>query len=101
MKLGVFLFLLLFMLPRAAMADMPPYTWNPATGKMEYDPDKYGPGDPGPLTPRRRPIHAPDGDKEAEEKEGKAALLAMVSILGVLALSRPQRPEVARPEVSG
>ena len=35
MKLGVFLFLLLFMLPRAAMADMPPYTWNPATGKME------------------------------------------------------------------
>mgnify|MGYP000982988327 CR=1 FL=1 len=42
MKLSVFLFLLLFMLPRGAMADMPPYTWNPATGKMEYDPDIHG-----------------------------------------------------------
>lgn len=112
MKLSVFLFLLLFMLPRPAMADYAPSgRWNPRTRVHDYDPnrDKTRPG----YDPRKDPdsehfvpelvgLRDPRYDEEEKEKkEGKAALLAMVSILGVLALSRPQRSEVARPEVSG
>lgn len=111
MKLSVFLFLLLFMLPRAAVADCPPVRWNPRTKEYEYDPCRdrgrkgYDPRkDPSSeqFVPELVGLRDPRYDEEEKEKkEGKAALLAMVSILGVLALSRPQRPEVARPEVSG